>query len=188
LRARAASLAAAIHFHAGRFAPAEEAVRRALELATDEGEERTAHAKLRALGDPIARRTLGRVLFGDSATRSPDAAVAIYLIGEFARSFPDETLGPYLLARQLAWRDPRLALPQIDRACPQRPSAVARPLPPLFGRECLRMSGEAAFRAEDFARSRAAYQRLRDEAKNEAERLRAADFLERIAWEEARRP
>ena len=124
---------------------------------------------------------------GDSATRSPDAALAVYLIGEFARAFPDEALGPYLLARQLAWRDPRLALPQIDRACPQERPPLPRPLAPLFARECLRMSGETAFRAEDIARSRAAYQRLRDGAQNEAERLRAGDFLERIDWEEARR-
>jgi tetratricopeptide (TPR) repeat protein len=187
LRARAASLAASIHFHAGRFAPAEEAVRRALERATDEGEERNGNAKLRALADPVARRTLGRVLFGDSATRAPDAAVALYLIDEFAKAFPDEALGPYLLARQLAWRDPRLALPLIQRACPEVADPSRKPLPPLFARECLRMTGETAFRAEDFGRSRVAYQHLRDGAKNEAERQRAGDFLERITWEESRR-
>jgi tetratricopeptide (TPR) repeat protein len=188
LRARAASLAASIHFHAGRFAPAEEAIRRALQVATDEGEERTAHAKLRALADPQARRTLGRVLFGDTPTRAPDAAVALYLISEFARTFPDEALGPYLLARQLAWRDPRLALPQLDRACPDGGATARTPLSPLFARECLRMTGETAFRAEDFARSRRTYVALREGARNEAERLRASDFLERIDWEEARRP
>jgi tetratricopeptide (TPR) repeat protein len=188
LRARAAALQASIHFHAGRFSDAEAAVRRALEVATEEGEERTAHAKLRALADPAARATLGRVLFGDAPNRAPDAAVSLYLIGEFARLFSDEALGPYLLARQLAWRDPHLALPLIARACGNASPAAGRiPLPPLFARECLRMTGETAFRAEDFPRSRAAYQRLRDEAPNEAERLRANDFLERIAWEEARR-
>jgi len=91
------------------------------------------------------------------------------------------------VARQLSWRDPRLALPQLERACPEEPAPAAKSLPPVFVRECLRMTGEAAFRAEDFPRSRAAYQRLRDGAKNEAERLRAEDFLERIGWEEARR-
>jgi tetratricopeptide (TPR) repeat protein len=187
LRARAASLAASIHFHAGRFAPAEEAVRRALELATDESEERTGNAKLRSLADPVARRTLGRVLFGDSPTRSPDPAVALYLIDEFARAFPDEALGPYLLARQLAWRDPRLALPEIDRACPSAPVAGRKPLAPLFARECLRMTGETAFRADDLVRSRAAFERLRAGGRNEAERLRAADYLERITWEQSRR-
>jgi tetratricopeptide (TPR) repeat protein len=187
LRARAAALAAAIHFHAGRFAQAEAAVRRALEVATDEGEERTGQAKLRALADPQARQTLGRVLFGDAATRAPDAAVGLYLISEFARSFPDEALGPYLLARQLAWRDPKVALPLIEKAC--GPATGARkPLPPLFARECLRMTGETAFRAGDLPLSRSAYERLRDDATNEAERLRATDFLERIAWEEHRRP
>jgi hypothetical protein len=187
LRARAATLAASVHFHAGRFAESEAAVRRALELATDEGEERNGHAKLRALADPGSRRTLGRVLFGDSPIRAPDAAVTLFLLTEFAQAFPGEALGPYLIARQLAWRDPRLALPQIDRACGGSMPAGGKPLPPLFARECLRMTGETAFRAEDFDRSRAAYERLRDQAANEAERLRAADFLERIAWEEARR-
>jgi len=187
LRARALALIAALDFQAGRFAPAEEAVRRALDVATDEGEERTGQAKLRALADPVARRTLGRVLFGDTPTRAPDPALALYLMGEFARAYPDEPLGPYLVARQLSWRDPRLALPQLERACPEEPAPAAKSLPPVFVRECLRMTGEAAFRAEDFPRSRAAYQRLRDGAKNEAERLRAEDFLERIGWEEARR-
>jgi hypothetical protein len=185
LRARALALIAALDFQAGRFAPSEEAVRRALDVATDEGEERTGQAKLRALADPVARRTLGRVLFGDTPTRAPDPALALYLMGEFARAFPDEPLGPYLVARQLSWRDPRLALPQLERACPEGSAPAARSLPPVFVRECLRMTGEAAFRAEDFPRSRAAYQRLRDGAKNEAERLRAEDFLERIGWEEA---
>ena len=186
LRARAASLAAAIHVQAGRFAPAEEAVRRALAVATEESEERTGQAKLRALADPVARRTIGRVLFGDSPTRAPDAALALYLVGEFARAFPDEALGPYLVARQLSWRDPRLALPHLERACPDGPAPLAKPLLAPFVRECVRMTGETAFRAEDFPRSRAAFQRLRDGAKTEAERLRAGDFLERIAWELAR--
>jgi len=68
------------------------------------------------------------VLFGDSATRSPDAALVVYLITDFIRSFPEEALGPYLLARQLAWRDPRLALTQIDRACGQRKLGQIRKL------------------------------------------------------------
>jgi tetratricopeptide (TPR) repeat protein len=185
LRARAASLAVAIHFQAGRFAPAEEAVRRALAVATEESEERTGQAKLRALADPVARRTIGRVLFGDSPTRVPDAALALYLVGEFARAFPDEALGPYLLARQLSWRDPGWPCPPRARL-PRRAAALAKPLLAPFVRECVRMTGETAFRAEDFPRSRAAFQRLRDGAKTEAERLRAGDFLERIAWELAR--
>jgi hypothetical protein len=36
------------------------------------------------------------------------------------------------------------------------------------------------------ARARVAWQRLHDGANTEAERLRASDFLERIAWEEGR--
>lgn len=181
LRARAATLAATIHFHAARFAEAEQAVRRALAVATDEGEERNGLAKLRALADERARKTLGRVLFGDSPTRSPDPAVTLFLIGQFAEAYREESLGRYLLARQLAWRDPRLAVDVVLEACGEK----ARPLPPLFQRECRRMLGETAFRAGRLALSRQAHTQIRTEARSEAERLRAGDFLERIDWEEA---
>jgi hypothetical protein len=187
LRARAAALAAAVHFHAGRFDAAGAAVARAEALATDEGEERTALAKRRALVDPESRRTLGRVLFGDSPTRGTDAALVVHLMNEFAARHPDEALGPYLLARQLTWRDPRLALPQLERACPRGgPSLHRQPLAPPFLRECRRLLGEAAFRAGNLPLSRAAFQRQAADADNEAERLRARDFLERIDWEEQR--
>jgi tetratricopeptide (TPR) repeat protein len=186
LRARAWNLAATLHFHAGRFAEAEAAVRHALALATDEGEERTGLAKLRALGDLTARATLGRVLFGDSITRGVDPAVTLFLVDRFARAFPAERLGPYLMSRQLAWRDPRLALPLAARAC--GPDVTSAPLSAAFQRECLRMTADAAFRAGDLGASRSAIERLAAEADNEAERLRAADFLERIGWEQAGRP
>jgi hypothetical protein len=185
LRARAASLIAVLRFHAGRFADAEAAVRRALVLATDEGEERTDLAKLRALADPQARATLGRVLFGDSPTRGVDAVVTLYLVERFADAVPGEAFGRYLLARQLSWRDPRLGLPILARACP--PGEDRPPLTPLFLRECRRMTGETAFRAGDLALSRATYQLLEKTGDNEAERLRARDFLARIEWEERRR-
>jgi tetratricopeptide (TPR) repeat protein len=186
LRARAENLAATLHFHAGRFAEAEAAIRHALSLATDEGEERTARAKLRALADPQARATLGRVLFGDSPTRGIDPAVTLFLVDHFATAFPRERLGPYLMARQLAWRDARLALPLAARAC--GPDLEGSPLEAVFQRECLRMTADAAFRSGDLATSRSAIERLSAQADNEAERLRAADFLERIAWEQAGRP
>ena len=69
LRARAANIAANVHYHAGRFDQARAELQRAQALATDEGEQRTAYARLRALQDEASRRTLGRVLFGDSPTR-----------------------------------------------------------------------------------------------------------------------
>jgi hypothetical protein len=190
LRARAASLAAFQHFHAGRFPEAEQAVRRALALATDEGEERTNLAKLRALATPAARATVGRVLFGDSTVRGVDAVVTLFLVERFAESIPREAFGPYLMARQLTWRDPRLALPFLTRACPLDGAQPLTPLAPLFLRECQRMTGEAAFRAGNLALSRAAFQHLASpqETDNEAERLRARDFLERIGWEESRPP
>jgi hypothetical protein len=186
LRARAANLAATLHFHAHRFKEASAAVERALAFATDDGEQRTGLARLRALRDAEARRTLGRVLFGDSPTRSLDGGLVVYLVEAFARQFADEALGPYLLGRQLSWRDPGLALEPLEQACPLAggtPKTV--PLDPLYLRECHRLVGEAAFRARALAHSRAAFERMRVDASNEAERLRAADFLERIAWEEA---
>jgi hypothetical protein len=186
VRARAGNLAAAIHFHAGRIPEAQQAVRRALALATDEGEERTGLAKLRSLADPEARRTLGRVLFGDTPTRGVDAGLTVYLITEFAAAASSEALAPYLLARQLVWRDPQLALIPLKVACPLGERPRGTPLETQFLRECRRMTGESAFRAGDLALSKSAYETLKKEADNEAEQLRADDFLERIAWEERR--
>jgi hypothetical protein len=189
LQARAASLTASIHYHAGRFAEAAQATRRALAAATEDGEQRTALARLRALEDERARATLGRVLFGESPTRGVDPALVVFLIERFSEQFPDEALGPYLMARQLTSRDARLATSSLERACPlavDRPPA-GKPLPPLFAEECRRMTAESAFRAGDLGRSRRAWAEIRDSARSQADRLRATDFLERIDWEERRR-
>jgi hypothetical protein len=189
MEARAASLTASIHYHAGRYIEAAAATRRALAAATEEGEQRTALARLRALEDERARATLGRVLFGESPTRGVDPALVVFLIERFTEQFPDEALGPYLMARQLTGRDPRLASASLDRACPldvNRPAA-AKPLPPLFAEECRRMTAENAFRAGDLGQSRRAWAEIRNSARTQADRLRATDFLERIAWEERRR-
>jgi hypothetical protein len=187
LRARAANIAANVHYHQGDFPRATEAAQRALALASEDGEQRTALARLRALRDDRARRTLGRVLFGDSPTRGVDPALLMFLVSRFADEFPDEALGPYLIGRQLAGRDPALALPALEAACPlaggpPRP----QPLPRLFAAECHRLVGEAAFRAGDLPRSRLAIERLRADASTEADRLRAGDFLERLAWKQQR--
>lgn len=187
LRARAANLSAAVHFHAGRFLESETALRRALAAATDEAEERAALTKLRALADDQARPTLGRVLFGDTPAKSTDAGLVVHLIGEFARATPTEALGPYLMGRQLSWRDPKLALAPLAEACPvDGTTGRPIPLPPIYLKECHRLLGETAFRAGNLAQSRTLYQRLQTQATNEADRLRASDFLERIAWEENR--
>lgn len=189
LRARAALVQASIHFWGGRFDAAEAAMQKALGFATDDGEQRTATAKLRALHDPQARRTLGRVLYGDGPAQNLDAGLALYLVTEFARLFPDEALGPYLVARQLSYRDPALALARLDQACPTAAGAApAVPLAPIFAKECTRLTGEVAFRAGDVPRARAAYTRLATNAVSEAERLRAADFLARIDWETTQPP
>jgi hypothetical protein len=187
LRARAANLSANIHFHAGRIDDAKAALTLARDLATDEGEQRTAFARTRALADPTARATLGRILFGDSPTRGVDPGLVIYLADRFARAFPDEALGPYMVGRQLSFRDPKLALPVLAEACPLGDAPeLSQPLPPVFRAECHRMVGEAAFRAGQLDTSAAAWERLREKGAALGDRLRAGDFLERIAWEKKR--
>ena len=179
VRARAANVAAAIHFHQGDFDNARASLRQVLTDATDEGERRTATAKLRALDDEPARRTLGRALYGDDVAGDIDPVLLFHLIAEFARLHPDERLGPYLVGRQLATRDPQLSLPYL-RASLEGTGGV--PLTWDFRREAERLVMLAAFRLGDLARSAAAADWLRANAGDEAERLRANDFLARIAW------
>jgi len=181
LRARAASLVGAIEFHAGHLAEAIAAAERSLALATDENETRTAWAKRRALADHDARRTLGRVLFGESPVHASDPALVVYLVSEFARLHPDEALGPYLVGRQLAGRDPGLALAPLEQACPLDGPGKVVPLIPVFAKECRRLYGESAFLTGDRPLARRIYEALRDQATRESDRLRASDFLERIA-------
>jgi hypothetical protein len=180
VRARAANLTAALYFHAADFDNTRVALRDVLAAATDEGERRTATAKLRALEDEPARRTLGRALFGDDVVGTMDPVLTFHLIGEFARIHPEERLGPYLLGRQLAGRDPLLAIPYLRNAC--EPGSPGVPLAADFQRECLRLTMLAAFRAGDLQRSHVAATSLGASAPDEAERLRAADFLARIEW------
>ncbi|HEY8927085.1 MAG TPA: tetratricopeptide repeat protein [Polyangia bacterium] len=191
VRARAAGLAASLYFHAGDDDNARVALREVLTSATDEGERRTAAAKLRALEDEPARRTLGRALFGDDVLATLDAVLAFDLMIDFARLHPGDPLGPYLIGRQLAMRDPLLALPYLRNACEQgaggagpagQAPAGGQTLGEDFVRECLRMTALAAFKLGDLQRSQAAAMALRRSAADEAERLRADDFLARIAW------
>jgi len=190
LRARVAALAATLYFLTGDYANAEAAERRVLALAPDEGDRRTATAKLRALALPAARPTLGRALYGDQPGVANDPVLVFFLITEFARLFPHDRLGPYLIGRQLLLRDAAHALPYLRRACeaddpPQgAPAPTDQTLPPDFLRECRRLTADAAYRVGDFPRARAALQHLLDGADREAERARAADLLERIAWAE----
>jgi hypothetical protein len=187
LRSRAAQIAASALFHAGRFEPARGALERGLKFATEDAEQRTGLARLRALDDEAARATLGRVLFGDSPLRGVEAGLIVFLLDRFASAHPDEALGPYLLGRQIAYRDPKLALDLLEAACPLAGGTpLARPLPPVFLKECHNLVAESAFRAGDLARSRLALERLRDAADSVADRLRAQDFLERVEWEKQR--
>jgi hypothetical protein len=57
------------------------------------------------------------------------------------------------------------------------------PLEPAFFKECRRLFGESAFLAGDLSLARRIYEALRDRATLESDRLRAGDFLERIAWQ-----
>ena len=117
LRAEAESLSAAIDFSARDYASAETHQRRALELAATEADRRQALAKLKALDSPPARATLGRALFADVLEPDIDPVLTFYLLAEYARLFPTDRLGPYLLGRQLLGRDAARALPQLTRAC-----------------------------------------------------------------------
>ena len=183
VRAQAANLIGVVEFHRDHFAETAAAVERSLALATDENEMRMAWAKRRALADDGARLTLGRALFGDGPGRATDPALVVFLADEFARLHPDEALGPYLVGRQLAGRDPHLALAPLAQACPLDGAALAVPLEPAFLKECWRLYGESAFLAGDLALARRIYEALRDQASLQADRLRANDFLERIAWQ-----
>jgi tetratricopeptide (TPR) repeat protein len=186
LRGRAASLEAGIYFRAGRLAQARAALAQVELAATEDVDVRTARAKLRALSDDKAQETLGRVLFGDERGRFLDAGLVVYLVAEFARQFPDEALGPYLVGRQLAPRDAKVALPQLAEACPFAGLGKPLPLDPLFFKECRRLLGESAYLAGDLATARAAYDWLAEHAEHESDRLRAQDFLQRIAWKNSR--
>ena len=183
VRAQAANLIGVVEFHRGHFAETAAAVERSLALATDENEMRMAWAKRRALADAGARGTLGRALFGDGPGRVPDPALVVFLVDEFARRHPEEALGPYLVGRQLAGRDPHLALAPLAQACPLDGPALAVPLEPAFLKECRRLYGESAFLAGDLSLARRIYEALRDRASLQADRLRASDFLERIVWQ-----
>jgi hypothetical protein len=180
LLARAANLAAEIHFHAGATAAAAADLRRVLELATDDADRRLATAKLRALASPEGRATLGRALFGDELGEAgTDPVLMFFLMSEYARLLPADPLGPYLVGRQLVTRDPAAALPYLDRAC-------GGALTPEITRECHRLIAEAGYRAGDLTRARAAATRLAAESTAEAERLRALDWVARIDWAAAR--
>jgi tetratricopeptide (TPR) repeat protein len=191
VRARVSSLAGSLYFLSGDYANAEASERRVLALAPDEGDRRVATSKLRALAAPGARQTLGRAIYGDQPGVTPDPVLVFFLISEFARLFPHDRLGPYLVGRQLVLRDPAHALPYLRRACDDDEGASGAgasgdpALPADFLRECRRMTADAAYRLGDFPHARAALQKLLASATGEAERARAKDLLERIAWAEA---
>jgi hypothetical protein len=186
LRYRAANLEAGIHFRAGRLPDSEVAIRRALANATDDGEERFAKAEMRALADAQAQGSLGRVTFGDERGQPTDPGLTVFLVTDFAHEHPGEALGPYLVGRQLAARDPRLAASYFASACPLADGAFAIPLDAVFLKECRRQWGESAYLAGDLPAARAATTWVFEHADREADRLRAKDFLARIAWKSSR--
>jgi hypothetical protein len=190
LRGAAESLTAEIDFAARDFDNAETHQRRAADLAATEAERRLAFARLKGLASPSARATLGRALLGDNLTApGADPVLTFYLLFEYARLFPTDRLGPYLIGRQLLGRDAARALPQLARACGDEETAepVERsPLPTELARECRRMVADAAYRVGDFARARDALARLSIDA-TEADRLRALDMRARVDWAASRR-
>jgi hypothetical protein len=130
------------------------------------------------------------VLLGeDLIAPEPDPILTFYLLLEYARLFPGERLGPYLIGRQLLARDPARALPQLERACSDGEIAdrsAPQALPSDLVRECRRMIADAAYRVGDTARARAALARLATDA-TEADRLRALDMRARVDWAAGRR-
>jgi hypothetical protein len=187
LRSRAAQITASALYHAGRFDESRAAVQRGLAFATEDAEQRTGLARMRALEDETARSTLARVLFGDTPLRGVEAGLVVFLLDRFATAHPDEALGPYLLGRQIAYRDPKLSLELLESACPLAGGAArAKPLAPVFIKECHHLVADAAFRAEDLTRAKLALERLRTDATSLADQLRAEDLLERVEWENAR--
>lgn len=186
LRYRAASLAASIHFHTGDLAACEPDLRQALANATDDADERAALAKLRSLADPPSRRTLGRVLFGDERGRPLDPGLVVFLLTEFERAAPGDALGPYLLARQLATRDPALASTAFAQACPLDPPGPAAPLDAVFLKECRWQWAQAAYLTGDLDAARRATRWLLTHAPRKADELRAQDMANRIAWKSLR--
>jgi hypothetical protein len=185
LRAQAATLATEINFVSRDYVRADIEARRAAELASSETERRQALARLQALATPTARATLGRALFGDDiGAATADPVLTFHLMNEYARLVPNDPLGPYLVGRQLLGRDPARALPYLGRACGVDGASA---LPPEFVRECRRMMVDAAYRIGDFARARAAIERLAADASGEADRLRALDMRARVDWAASRR-
>ena len=186
VQARVASLAATLYFLSGDYANAEAAERRVLKLAPDEADRRLAYSRLRALAQPNARQTLGRALFGDRAGVAMDPVVVFFLINEYARLYPRDRLGPYLVGRQLQVRDTAHALPYFQRACGDAPGAPPpapdEALPPDFVRECRKLTAYAAYIVGDFPHARAAALSLIAASDREAERASARDMVERIAW------
>jgi hypothetical protein len=192
VRAQAASLSAEIRYHAGDYANAAVDEGRALALATEDGDRRQAFVRARALESPAARETLGRAMFGDElGGAGSDPVLTFFLLHEYARLFPADPVGPYLVGRQLLGRDPAAALPYLRRACDDAQPGAGAGAPPALSpellRECRRMTGEASYRVGDFARATAAFEALAAAAEGEADRLRAGDWLARVEWARARR-
>ena len=182
LRSRAANLEAGIHFRAGRLAETHAALAQALASASEDADLRFARARQLAIAEDHAAATLARVFFGDERGRALDPALAVYLLTDYAKRIPGDAFGPYLVGRQLATRDPKLAVVLLDEACPTIRSAMARPLETVFYKECRRLLGETAYIAGDLSTPSMTFFDLARYATREAERLHAEDFLERIRW------
>ncbi|MES1209467.1 MAG: hypothetical protein ABUS79_26310, partial [Pseudomonadota bacterium] len=132
LQAEVESLAASLDFATRDFAAAQQHQRRALQLASTDADRRLATAKLAGLSDANARATLGRALYGDlPIDGAPDRVLTFFLLTEYARLFPGDRLGPYLVGRQLLSRDPARALPQLARACDEQTTAPDRAALPI---------------------------------------------------------
>ena len=104
------------------------AERRVLALAPDEADRRLAYSRSCARWPAPARaQTLGRALLGDRAPASArDPVLIFFLLSEFARLFPRDRLGPYLVGRQLLAARCRACPALPGRACEDEDAAPAQ--------------------------------------------------------------
>ena len=118
LRAEAESLSAADRFFGARLRRRRDAPAARARAGGDRGGSPAGprQAQARSTARPRAA-TLGRALYADVLEPDIDPVLTFYLLAEYARLFPTDRLGPYLIGRQLLGRDAARALPQLTRAC-----------------------------------------------------------------------
>ena len=94
-----------------------------LELAPDEGERRNGAREAARAGATGRAPDAGARALRRGVGRAGDPVLVFFLISEFARLYPRDRLGPYLIGRQLLMRDPAHALPFCSAPAVKTPGA-----------------------------------------------------------------